>query len=94
MSFPTSSRKRGSGIQKNQCWIPAGVYAAIEKILVDLYVEAENLNLMDRDECQRMQKNAIESGRVEVATMIRYAKRRKLAPADAFPWIGSITGTY
>ncbi len=71
-----------------------GHYAAIEKILVDLYAEAEDLNLMDRDEYQRMQQNAIESGRVEVATMIRYAKRRKLAPTDAFPWLGSITGTY
>ncbi len=55
-----------------------GHLARIEKILVDLLVEARELKLMDTEEYYRLRSNVLESGRVDIATFLSYAKRRKL----------------
>jgi hypothetical protein len=54
--------------------------ATIEKVLIDLYVEAGNLKFMDLNEYMLMQQNIITSGRINIASLISYAKRRKLDP--------------
>jgi len=64
---PTISRERSSGH-----------FADIEKILVDLLVEAAALNLMDEDEYYRIFGNALAAGRVDIGTLLNYAGRRKL----------------
>lgn len=56
----------------------SGHLADIEKILVDLFVEASALNLMDEDECYRILENVLIAGRVDVGALLNYAKRRKL----------------
>ena len=64
---PTITRERSSG------------YAAdIEKILVDLLVEASDLKLMDEDEHSRILGNVLAAGRVDVGALLNYAQRRKL----------------
>lgn len=56
----------------------SGHYADIEKVLVDLFVEAPALNLMDEDECYRILGNVLTTGRVDMGAFLNYAKRRKL----------------
>ena len=64
---------------------PAGhPFARIEKILVDLRVEVNCLNLMDIREFQLLANAVIRQGRVQVATLIRYAEARLLAVEDMF----------
>lgn len=53
--------------------------APIEKLLVDLLVEADALQLMDASEAQRVLQNAVESARVPVAALLAYAKRRRVS---------------
>lgn len=53
-------------------------FANIEKILVDIFVEATALNLMDEDEYSHIFGNVLESGRVNIGTLLNYAGRRKL----------------
>ncbi|MBU4268709.1 MAG: hypothetical protein KJ808_07690, partial [Acidobacteria bacterium] len=67
-----------------------GHFSVIEKLLVDFYVEAEELSLLDRSEYWQVQGRVIGNGRVDIATMIRYARRRKLNPIEVFPWLKSI----
>lgn len=55
-----------------------GHIARMEKILVDLLVESRQLKLMDTEEYYRLRSNVLESGRVDIATLLSYAKRRKL----------------
>ncbi len=64
---PTITRQRSSGHM-----------ADIEKILVDLLVEASGLKLMDEDEHSRILGNVLAAGRVDVGALLNYAKRRKL----------------
>lgn len=64
---PTITRERSSGHA-----------ADIEKVLVDLLVEASDLKLMDEDEHSRILGNVIAAGRVDVGALLNYAKRRKL----------------
>lgn len=64
---PTITRERSSGH-----------LADIEKILVDLLVEASDLKLMDEDEHSRILGNVLAAGRVDVGALLNYAKRRKL----------------
>jgi len=64
---PTITRERSSGH-----------VADIEKVLVDLLVEASDLKLMDEDEHSRILGNVIAAGRVDVGALLNYAKRRKL----------------
>lgn len=55
-----------------------GHVARIEKILVDLLVEVRELKLMDAEEYYHVRFDVLESGRVDIATLLSYAKRRKL----------------
>lgn len=54
-----------------------GKYAAIEKILVDLYIEAGGLRLMDEEEHERIVKNIITHGRISISTLVAYADDRR-----------------
>jgi hypothetical protein len=56
----------------------SGHLADIEKILVDLLVEASDLILMDEDEHSRILGNVLAAGRIDVGALLNYAKRRKL----------------
>jgi hypothetical protein len=62
-----------------------GHYALIEKILVDLLKEADDLNLMDRAEFMEIEKNVVSGARIAVSTMLGYAERRNGA-ADMLAW--------
>lgn len=64
---PVISRERSSGH-----------FADIEKILVDLFVEAAALNLMDEDEYYRIFGSVLMAGRVDIGALLNYAGRRKL----------------
>lgn len=61
-----------------------GHAAPIEKILVDLAVEVEPLPLMDSAEFQEMACRAATAGRISMATMLRYARRRNCESSDLF----------
>jgi hypothetical protein len=54
----------------------AGKYATIEKILVDVLVEAADLNLIDEAEHRRIVENALSRRRISIAAMLSYAQRR------------------
>jgi hypothetical protein len=56
-----------------------GHFATFEKILVDLGVEIRQLPLMDENEYDTLLPNALAAGRVDVGTLISYAKRRRLS---------------
>lgn len=56
----------------------SGHYATIEKLLVDLFVEKNRLMLMDGIEYQRFVHNLIGSTRINMARMLRYARRREM----------------
>lgn len=68
----------------------SGHAADIEKILVDLFVEASILNLMDEDEYYRVMGNVLASGRVDVGALLNYAQRRKLKAEELIERIESI----
>ena len=53
-------------------------YSRTEKILVDLYIEREKLNLMDEEEYGRILKEVLTNYRVDIAEMLDYAHNRKL----------------
>ena len=55
-----------------------GHAARVEKILADLLIEARDLMLMDMEEYYRLRSDVLGSGRVDIATLLSYAKRRKL----------------
>jgi len=57
-----------------------GLFARIEKILVDLYFEKERLNIIDGWEYSRIFENVAQHFRIEVAVLLRYAQRRKIRP--------------
>jgi hypothetical protein len=57
---------------KNQC------FTKIEKILVDLLMETKRVNLMDREEFQKIISNIILNYRINMAEMFDYAERRKI----------------
>lgn len=52
--------------------------AKIEKILVDLFMETKRVNLMDREECQKIISNILLNYRINMAEMLDYAERRKI----------------
>lgn len=58
-----------------------GCHAAIEKILVDLFIERTKLELFDEWEYQHLFKTIVMQYRVEMAGLIRYAGRRKVKNA-------------
>lgn len=52
--------------------------APAEKVLVDLVAEASRLRLMDTAEAQRVVTYAAQAGRVQVAALLAYARRRRV----------------
>lgn len=59
-----------------------GYYATIEKIMVDLFIEGESLYLMSEYDIVR--KNILEDGRIDVAALLAYAKRRNVPSKAVF----------
>ncbi|MFZ2323784.1 MAG: DUF6577 family protein [Ignavibacteriaceae bacterium] len=53
-------------------------FSAIEKILIDLFIESNRLNLFDRTEYKRIFYNIICSSRINISGMLRYSKRREI----------------
>ena len=52
--------------------------ATIEKILVDFWFEARDLQITDVSECRKICLNAITAGRISMSSLKSYAERRKL----------------
>ena len=55
-----------------------GHYAAIEKILIDLFIEKDRLFLIDGAEYKRILENLIFSNRINMGRLFRYSARRGL----------------
>jgi hypothetical protein len=60
--------------------------APIEKILVDLVWEAKHLKFVDEFDASEVANNATAAGRVQMAALLAYAKRRLLD----FSWLRTI----
>jgi hypothetical protein len=58
--------------------------APIEKLLVDLAIEVEKLGFIGKGEFKEMAWRAVTSGRVSMATLLRYARRCHRELADIF----------
>lgn len=64
-----------------------------EKTLVDLQLEADAVMLMDRDEARGVLHKAISSGCVNIASLLCYAKRRRVEiesknnSSSPHPWV-------
>ncbi|HOD13003.1 MAG TPA: hypothetical protein PKO44_07955 [Candidatus Omnitrophota bacterium] len=59
-----------------------GFFAPIEKIMVDLYLEIETLNVMSEYEIVR--SNILADGRIDVASLLSYARRRRVPKAEVW----------
>jgi hypothetical protein len=57
---------------KNQYW------AKIEKIIVDLFMETNKINLMDMKEYKKVISNLVMNYRINMAIMLDYAQSRKI----------------
>ena len=68
--------------------------APIEKLLVDLAIEVEKLGFIGKGEFKEMAWRAVTSGRVFMATFLRYARRCHREPVDIFGENGLTNGTY
>jgi hypothetical protein len=55
-----------------------GTFATVEKMLVDLFVEKEKLFLADAAEYNRIFENLVLAHRIKMASLLRYAYRRKV----------------
>lgn len=53
-----------------------GHFAKVEKIIVDLYMEAKKLNLIDMEEYKRLVLNMLHNYRINMSEMLEYAERR------------------
>lgn len=53
--------------------------APVEKLLVDLLVEAPKLKLMDESEVQRVIENVCTAGRVQASVLLGYARSRRVS---------------
>jgi len=58
--------------------------AKIEKILVDLYIERDILQIMDPAEFYEMADKLISAGRIAISELMSYAKYRKIKLKDIF----------
>jgi hypothetical protein len=56
--------------------------APIEKVLVDFLIENKKLKIMEDSEVINVVKKAINSGRINMAALQSYAKRRDLSPTS------------
>jgi hypothetical protein len=52
-------------------------FSRIETVLVDLFLESERLNLMDREEFRQMARKVMSSGRIRISEFSAYATNRK-----------------
>lgn len=55
-----------------------GNTSPVEKILIDFLIENRKIKIMEEQEAVKIVKNAVNSGRLNMAAMISYSKRRKL----------------
>ena len=55
-----------------------GDCAMIEKILIDLFIEKDRLQLLDGEEYRKIFRNLIYSQRINMAKLMEYAERRKM----------------
>ncbi len=53
-------------------------FAKIEKIIVDLYMEAKKINLIDKEEYKRIVLNIVRSYRINLSETLDYAHNRKV----------------
>jgi hypothetical protein len=58
--------------------------APVEKLLVDLAVEVDDLPLMSRGEFQNMAWRTVTSGRISMSALLRYSQRRRLTTVQLF----------
>jgi hypothetical protein len=64
--------------------------ASIEKIVVDLRREA----ILGAQETDRTLASVFDSGRLDLATVISYANRVRMAPTDVLAGVRSINATF
>jgi len=69
-----------------------GHYATVESILVDLFVEARNLPLMDRAEYAIVFENLVGRYRIWMASFLHYSRKRKHATTDLLKMLKSTFG--
>jgi hypothetical protein len=67
---------------------------SVEALLVDLSQESERLSLMDKAEFRQMAARLVTSGRVDLATLVSYAKLRGVAPEGLFQDVESIISSF
>jgi len=53
-------------------------FAKIEKIIVDLYMEAKKINLIDKEEYKRIVSNIVRNYRINLSETLDYAHNRKV----------------
>ena len=53
-------------------------YATIEKILVDIFVESEDLWLMDKNEYQKIFLDVISNNRINISLLLKYSEIRRV----------------
>ncbi|HDT12299.1 MAG TPA: hypothetical protein ENO01_01435 [Candidatus Marinimicrobia bacterium] len=53
-------------------------YSKIEKILIDFYIESEKLYITQFTEVQTVFENILGRNRINIPTLLRYARRRKV----------------
>lgn len=53
-------------------------FAKIEKIIVDLYIEAKKIGLIDKEEFKRIIENIMSNYRLHLSEMLDYAHNRKM----------------
>jgi hypothetical protein len=69
-----------------------GHYATVESILVELFVEARNLPLMDRAEYAIVFENLVGRYRIRLASFLHYSRKRKRATTDLLRLLKSTFG--
>ena len=52
-------------------------FAPIEKILIDFLMENRDFKIMEKSEGEKVVKNALSSGRINMSALVSYSKRRK-----------------
>jgi len=52
--------------------------ASIEKIMVDLYLESDRLNIFDKSEYSRVFEYLLQNYRLNISALLAYAERRKI----------------
>ena len=57
-------------------------FAPIEKILIDFLMENRNFDITELSEAEKVFKNVLTSGRVNISALFSYSKRRKFNIAD------------